>query len=222
MADPVQENLLREIQEDLRRERLEKLWKRYGSVLIGAALALVVAVAAYQAWNAWQLSQREARSAAFIAAERLADGDPSAAENAFAAIGDEGSDGFAMLAGFRQAALLAEGGRLDDAAAEYDALAARLDHPLYRDLARLRWVSVRLSSDPAAAEDSRLGEALVALSGDTNPWRFSAREMSAAVALRKGDVGQARELLGKLQADVETPQGIRTRSAEMLARLDSR
>lgn len=222
MADPVQENLLREIQEDLRRERLEKLWKRYGSVLIGAALAIVVAVAAYQAWKAWELSQREARSAAFIAAERLVDGDPSAAENAFAAIEDEGSDGFAMLAGFRQAALLAEEGRLDDAAAEYDALAARLDNPLYRDLARLRWVSVRLNSDPAAAEDSRLGEALVALSGDTNPWRFSAREMSAAMALRKGDVGQARELLGKLQADVETPQGIRTRSAEMLARLDSR
>ena len=57
MADPVQENLLREIQEDLRRERLEKLWKRYGSVLIGAALAIVVAVAAYQAWKAWELSQ---------------------------------------------------------------------------------------------------------------------------------------------------------------------
>jgi hypothetical protein len=222
LADPTQENLLREIQEDLRRERLEKLWKRYGSVLIGAAVALVVAVAAYQAWKAWELGQREARSAAFIAAERLAEADPAAAATAFAAIADEGSDGFAMLADFRQAALLVEEGRLDDAAAEYDGLATLLDHPLYRDLARLRWVSTRLSADAAAVEDSRLGEALAALSGDTNPWRFSAREMRAGVALRKGDVAQARELLGKLQADVETPQGVRTRSAETLARLDSR
>jgi hypothetical protein len=222
LADPVQENLLREIQEDLRRERLEKLWKRYGSVLIGAALAIIVAVAAFQAWKAWKLSQREARSAAFIAAERLAEDDPGAAASAFAAIGNEGADGFAMLAGFRKAALLVEEGRLDDAGAEYDALAARLDHPLYRDLARLRWVSVRLSADPAAAEDRRIAETLIALSGDTNPWRFSAREIGAAIALRKGDVDQAREMLGKLQADVETPQGIRTRAAELLARLDSR
>ena len=126
-----------------------------------------------------------------------------------------------MLAGFRQAALLADAGKLEDAAAEYAALAARVDHPLYRDLARLRWVSARLISDPAAAEDARLGEALATLTGETNPWRFSAREISAAIALRKGDVEQAREVFGKLQADVETPQGIRSRASEMMARLDS-
>ncbi len=177
---------------------------------------------AYQAWKAWELNQREARSAAFIAAETVAAGDPAAAVNAFSAVADEGSGGFPMLAGFREAALLADQGRVDEAAAEYEALAAELDHPLYRDLAQLRWVAARLSSDPAAAEDARLSEALAALSGDTNPWRFSARELGAAVALRKGDGAQARELLGKLQADVETPQGIRARAAEMLARLDGK
>lgn len=222
LADPVQENLLREIQEDLRRERLEKLWKRYGSVLVAAVLAIVVAVAAYEAWKAWELGQREAQSAAFIAAEALAENDPAAAAEEFSAVADDGAGGFAMLAGFRRAALLADAGRPEDAAAEYDALATRLDQPLYRDLARLRWVAVRLAADPAAAEDARLRDALAALSGDTNPWRFSAREIAAGVALQKGDVAQARELLGKLQADVETPQGIRSRAAEMLARLDSK
>lgn len=221
MADPVQENLLREIQEDLRRERLEKLWQRYGSVLIGAALAIVVAVAAYQAWKAWELSRREAHSEAFIKAEERAANDSVAAAEAFSAIADQGRSGLAVLAGFRQAALLADAGKLEDAAAEYAALAARVDHPLYRDLARLRWVSARLISDPAAAEDARLGEALATLTGETNPWRFSAREIIAAIALRKGDVEQAREVFGKLQADVETPQGIRSRASEMMARLDS-
>ena len=221
MADPVQENLLREIQEDLRREKLEKLWKRYGVVLIGTVVVIVVAVAAYQAWKAWELSHREARSASFIAAEGLTGDDPAAAADAFAGIADEGSDGFAMLAGLRQAALLADQGRGDEAAAAYEALAAKLDHPLYRDLARLRWISARLAADPAAAEDGRLNEALAALSGDTNPWRYSAHEISAAIALRTGDVARARELFGKLQADVETPQGIRARASEMLARIDS-
>lgn len=222
MADPVQENLLREIQEDLRRERLEKLWKRYGAFLIGATVAVVVLVAAYQAWKGWERSQREARSASFLAAETLADSDPAAAEASFAALADEGAGGFPMLAGFREAALLAEQGRAGEAAAAYEALAAKVDQPLYRDLARLRWVTARFSADPAAAvEDATLNDTLAELSGDTNPWRYSAREIHAGVALRKGDVAKARELFGKLQADVETPQGIRARAAEMLARIDS-
>lgn len=220
MADPVQENLLREIQEDLRRERLEKLWKRYGAYLIGVVVAVVVAVAAYQAWQGWKLSQREAASTAFLAAEEMAATDPFAAANAFAGIADQGAGGFSMLAAFRKAALLASGGRKDEAAAAYDALAAELDQPLYRDLARLRWVSARLNPDVGGGDDSRLNQALDVLTDDTNPWRYSAREISASLALRKGDVAEARALFQKLEADVETPQGIRERAAEMLARID--
>lgn len=222
MADPVQENLLREIQEDLRRERLEKLWKRYGAFVIVAAVAIVLAVAAYQAWRGWEQSRRKAESASFIAAERLAEADPAAAVDALSHLADKGAGGVGMLAGFREAALLASQGKADEAAAAYEALATRLDHPLYRDLARLRWIATRLANDPAAAEDARMSDTLAALSGDTNPWRFSAREIAAAVALRKGNIDEARALFGKLQADVETPQGIRTRAAEMLARIDGK
>jgi hypothetical protein len=220
VADPVQENLLREIQEDLRRERVEKLWKRYGAYLIAAAVAVVLTVAAYQAWKAWELSRREATSGAFIAAEELAANDPVAAADAFASIAEEGAGGFSVLAAFREAALLAREGRADEAATAYDALAAELDQPLYRDLARLRWVSARLRADAGAGDEGRLNEALDGLTGDTNPWRYSAREVSASLALRKGDVAEARALFEKLQADVETPQGIRERAAEMLARID--
>lgn len=219
MADPVQENLLREIQEDLRKEKLEKLWKRYGSLLIAAAVAVVVIVAGYQGWRAWELSRREARSAAFIAAENLAQADPAAAVDAFAAIAGKGSDGYALLAGFRQASLLAEQGRRDEALGVYDRLAATSDQPLYRDLARLRAAALRLG-DGAPGEDlDRLAESLAALSEDANPWRYSARELSGILAVQRGDTARARELFGKLESDIETPQGIRERASEMLSRL---
>lgn len=219
MADPVQENLLREIQEDLRREKFETLWKRYGSWLIGAAIAMVLAVAAYQAWQAWEKNRREARSAEFIAAESLAQSDPAAATDAFAALAETGSGGYAVLAGFREAALLADQRRREDAAAAYERIAAGDSEPLYRDLATLRAVALRLDGDGTPADLDSLAERLVRLSEDANPWRYTARELGAALALRRGDVDRARALFAKLQADIETPQGIRARAAEMLARL---
>ncbi len=219
MADPVQENLLREIQEDLRREKFETLWKRYGSWLIGAAIAVVLAVAAFQAWRTWETSRREARSADFIAAETLAQTDPAAAMDAFAALAARGSDGYAMLAGFREAALLAAQGRRDEAAVTYDRIAGGSSEPLYRDLATLRAVAIRLGAGASGADLDTLATRLSPLSEDSNPWRHSARELSAALALQRGDVTGARELYTKLRDDVETPQGIRARAGEMIARL---
>ena len=47
MADPVQDSLFREIEEDLRQEHWAKLWKRYGNYAVGAVFALVLSVAGY-------------------------------------------------------------------------------------------------------------------------------------------------------------------------------
>lgn len=222
MADPAQENLIREIREDLRREKFEKLWKQYGASLIAALVAIVLAVAGYQAWRAWELSRREARSTDFLAAETLSARDPAAAEAAFAELAADGKDGYAMLAGFHAAGLLARQGRAEEAADAFEKLAAGTDHPLYRDLAKLRSVSARLASTKPVEDPDHLADVLAPLMDDANPWRYSAREFAAVLALQRGDEAQARELLGKLAADVETPQGIRARAAELLPRLDAK
>ena len=51
--DPEQENLFKEIDEELRQEKMALLWKRYGTFIIGAAVLVVSSVAAFQAWQAW-------------------------------------------------------------------------------------------------------------------------------------------------------------------------
>lgn len=218
MADPGQDNLLREIQEDLRREKLETLWKRYGSWLIGAAVAIVLAVAGFQAWRAWQISRLEARSAAFMAAETLAQTDPAAAVEAYADLADEGGEGYGLLARFREAALLARQGRPENAVDAYEEIAAGASEPLYRDLAALRAIALRLDMNNQPSEMDALAERLSALAEPAGPWRFSAQELGAALALQRGDHARARELLAKLQADIETPPGIRERASEMLSR----
>jgi len=77
--------------------------------------------------------------------------------------------------------------------------------------------------DPGERLPQKLGDALTARLGPLlaadSPWRFSARELSALIALRKGDTEQARASYTALADDPKTPSGARARAAEMLRAL---
>jgi len=47
-------DIFSEVEEEVRRERWEKLWKNYNGVIIAAAAIIVTAVAGWQAWDRYQ------------------------------------------------------------------------------------------------------------------------------------------------------------------------
>lgn len=211
------DTLLHEIDEELRHERYAKLWKRYGNHVIGAALALVIGVAGYQGWRAYDLSNRRAagerlaEALRLAAAERVADAEPILAK-----LAAEGWADYPMLARFQQAALLAQKGDVARAVAAYRALAEDTGiGPIYRDLALV----VGAYHELASAAPKELGARVARLTADNNPWRHSAREITALLALRQGERAQARELFETLAADPAAPQGVRARASELLAGL---
>ena len=103
-------DLFREIDEELRRDNLLKLWSRYGRyIIIAVAVALVIA-GGIVAWREHQLTERRAQSTRYAGALTLArDGKEADAAKVFAAIAAEGG-GYAVLASFEEAALLAMSG----------------------------------------------------------------------------------------------------------------
>ena len=62
-----------------------------------------------------------------------------------------------------------------------------------------------------------LTERLSRLTGGTNPWRFSAKELTALLAQQSGNKSQAQKLFKELSDDAKAPSGIRARAAEMTA-----
>ncbi len=217
MADPVQDSLFREIEEDLRHERFAKLWKRYGNYVIGAAFAVVLSVAGYQGWRAYDIATRQSDGERFAEALKLAgDNQTQAAEEAFAGLAADATKGYALLARFQEAALLAKGGERAAAAVAYEDLAADSGvDAVYRDLAVILGALHELNGTGAGAGD--LSNRLAPLTADGNPWRHSAKELTAVLAARAGNRTKARELFTALAADVTAPQGIRARAGEMLA-----
>ena len=71
MADE-QDILLREIDEELKQENLQQLWKKYGTLIVGGALLLVAGVAGFQGWKINDLNTRIELGERFAVAQSLA------------------------------------------------------------------------------------------------------------------------------------------------------
>ena len=119
MADE-QDILLREIDEELKQENLQQLWKRYGTLIVGGALLLVAGVAGFQGWKINDLNTRIELGERFAAAQALASTSTNAdAKDAFDAIAKDSPSGYQMLARFQLASLAAKQGDHDSAIGAY-------------------------------------------------------------------------------------------------------
>ncbi len=219
LGEDTDTSLLREIDEELRQEHFSKLWTRYGKVVIGAAIILVGSVAGYKGWQAYDFSQRSELADRFsLAVTTELDGDLSQAYQAYSTLSADASGGYEILARFRAASVLSQQGDRTAAAMAYAALAGDSDvDRQFRDLA----VLLQAMNEMDTAEPAGIISRMAPLTGDDNPWRFSAREVSALAAMRAGDRQQATDLLSQLIADAAAPSGARARAQELLAAIDA-
>lgn len=219
--DPMQDALLREVDEEIRQDRMKALWTRYRGVIIGAAVALVAVVAGYEAWKAYQATERDTASQMLTSAEMLAETDPGEAADRLRALAEDGPAGFALVARLRAAALLADQGDEAAARALYARVQADADAPVYRDLAAYLQAQSLLrdtsASDPQPLDDARA--LLAPLITPGNPWEYAARELDAVIALRRGDRTEARDAFAQLKDNPAAPAGIRTRAAALHGQL---
>lgn len=218
MAEKTEEDILfQEIDDDLRQDQATKLWRAYGKHVIAATVLLVVAVAGFQGWKAYDFSTREADGKRFSKAQAMVEtGQREAALQAFADIAADGRAGYALLARFQQARLLARASDAAGAAAAYRALSGDggIDS-LYQNLAVILGGFQELNV--AGADLAALANRLEPLMAETKPWRFSAREIKGLLAHKSGDAAAARKLFQGLATDPRAPQGVRVRAQEMLS-----
>lgn len=215
MADHTEDSLIREIDDELRQDQFHKVWNRYGKLILIAAGVCVAAVAGYQFWVKYDLDARQALGEQFVAAQKLAEtGSAEAAVGAFKNLSNE-RGGYGLLARIQEAGLLAKNGDTAGAIAAYDTIAADDGaDKLYRDLAVI--LAAGLEVNDPGTDAQKVQNRLAPLTAPGNPWRFSAQELTAALALRGGDKAKALEIYGDLSKDPETPARMRQRATELL------
>ena len=209
-------DIFREIDEELRQERAEKLWRRYGKYVIGGAVAVVLAIAAYTGWGEYRTEQRLEAGAKFAVAKALAEeGKTGDAEALFTELGVESDTTYGVLARFHAAALRASAGDSAGAAGAFRALAddEGLDRPL-RDLAVL--LAAQNGLDAPGADMAQVEAEITPLAAADGPWRHLALETLALIAQRGGNPEQARTHLRRIVDDAEAPANVRLRATQLL------
>lgn len=211
-------DIFREIDEELRKENLAKLWARHGRWIIVAAVVVIIAAAIGLGWRQYRHRQSATQGTEFAAAlDLVRAGKDKDAAAVFTALAQHGSGGHAMLASLEAAALEARTGNTAGALALYDKLASdtALD-PVYRDAATLLAARTALDKGDAASAIQRLKP----LANGAGPWRPFAVELTAFAQLKAGDSAAARKSFQELADDPNAPAGARQRAAQMIAALN--
>jgi hypothetical protein len=205
-------DIFQEVDEALRQDQAKEWWKRHGSKIIGAAVLLVLAVAAWNGWNWYQTSQRANAGIAFTTA---VDGIGRDRTGSMAALEKltTGVEPYASLARLKIAQLKAEAGDRTAAASQFEAAAQAIDAADLKDLSVL--LAVMQAFETAGPDE--LQARLQPLTARDRPWRASALELMAAVAMKRNDPAAARAIWMELRDDPATPPAMRERAREMSA-----
>jgi hypothetical protein len=208
--------LFDEVDEDVRRDQLKKLWDRYSIYIVAGALLIIAAVGGWRGYQYLEAKKAAEAGSAFDKAVELSDANKHAeAEAAFTELAAKAPSGYRTLARLRAAAEAAS--RDPKAAAKsYDDIAAdRSVGAPEQDLARVRAAELLLESSSYPTMLQRLEPATAP--GAT--FRHSARELLALSAWRAGDTTAARQWLDLIANDGETPPSLRSRAEALQALL---
>lgn len=211
-------DIFREIEDELRRDNLLKLWQRFGKYIIAVVVVALLVAGGVAAWLSHRHAMRQAEGTRYSnALLLLRTGKEAEAQKAFGALARDGG-GYGVLAAFEHAELLAKSGDRKGAVAAYDRLAGDSGvGPDLRQLAVLLSVMHALPGGDPQAAIARLKP----MTGSGDPWRFSALDLTAAAELQAGNRSNALKIYRQLADDAATPQGLRARAAEMAAALKS-
>jgi hypothetical protein len=208
--------LFDEVDEDVRRDQLKRVWDRYSIYIVAGALLIVAAVGGWRGYQYVEAKKAAEASVAFDKAVELSEANKHAeAEAAFNSLAAIAPSGYRMLARLRAAG---EAASHDQKAAVklYDDIAAdRSVGALEQELAKVRGAQLLV-------ETSTYPDMLARLEASAAPgatFRHTARELLALSAWRANDTTAARKWLDMIANDGETPPGLRSRAEALQALL---
>jgi hypothetical protein len=217
------DEFLEEVEQDIRQEKLNRLWAKYGKQASSVLTVLLVVVAGYGLWSHYQTRNLERQSDVYVKAQMyLERGETSKALTLLKEL-NQGSQAYATFAKFSEAAILAAPGDnhdLDKALGLYQELAddSRME-AVWRDTAALQWVSLSFEKDPTQ------GEALLAkldtLCQAGRPLQALALEQKGLILYLSGKKAEAAEVFVQIVQLAAAPEGVKLRAQIMTQKISS-
>ena len=203
-------DLIHEIEESIKQERLEKLWKEYGPYLIASIVLAVLFTALLTGWRGWNHKINANQTSAVIMALDKEDQVAALEEISAGLRPNQRAVSYLTAAG-----LLIRDGRNEQALQQYQSAAAdRNIKPLFRDLAQL--MAVRLEWSMAAPDmDARmlLSTLQPLMENKKSPWQWHAHIQAAVIQAHAYDnFAAARDHLAVIATAQNLPRSLQERA----------
>ncbi len=206
-------DFFREIDEEVRRDQIATLWRKYGTLVILAAALVMAGIGGWRFYRDRQFQAAQTVGASFEEASALAKaGKDAEAEAAFGKIAQSDAPGYRLLARFRSASALAKHD-VPGGVKAFEALAGDASvGELLQGLARIR--AAMLLIDTASYQD--ISGRIEELTVPGGAWRNSARELLGLASLRAGDFEKAGRWFDQMIVDPGVAPSQRQRAEVML------
>lgn len=217
------EDLLKEIDADLRAEKIKNTARRYVVLIVVLVVVVLAAVGIWQ-FKSWQHRKAVEQASfsyfnivqpiiAMFPGQTISDGAKDTAIAQLKTLSGNSPQAVRALTQLEQAGLLAGQGKVKEASVIWETLRGDQTAPEeFRSLAGVLWVQHHLDTVAPADLRNRISELL----GKQTPWYGLLKESEALLDLRTGKLIEARQIFGQLSIDTNISPGIRQRASMML------
>ena len=216
--DSAQKAFFREVEEDLQKEQLKKVWDKYGTLIVIVVVAALSFAAGFEGFKAWREELRQRDSIAYENAKILIEQqDFEAAIKVLDEIAVKAKTGYGITAAIEKATLLVEIGQKEDGILELEKVYQNSKTPkVFKDLVAIKMAGYLI--DDGSKE--KILALIEPLTYESSAWRSLALELKALLFLREGNKKFAVNYLNSIINDNSAHQRIRARAVEMVSVLE--
>ena len=212
------------IEEEIRDENLQKMWKRYGKLFIYTVSAILIGVTTYNMWQRQDLAEREAIASKFILVQNaIMSGNNTTALAELRGLANASKRDYATLAKLEYAAILREKEQ-PDALTEYKSIYEDTEvNKIIRDLAYIFYVSSAIDLMSTKNIADNIDDFIEKLKEEhmSKHWNLLAMETLAFCYIKKGDKKMAKETLETLAKTTGIPAGMAERAKILLNSMEA-
>ena len=203
-----EENLIKEINEEIKQDNYKKLWDKYGKYLIGLLLIIVFSVSSGTLYKNYKANKIEKQSDLYFQAiEFIKNENYSEAERIFSEINNSKDSGYSILSALQMIDLKNKGKM------EGNTKNIIIDkNPYFDDYFLLQ----KFNQDLSENKNNILIDEIIKISQPGSPWRFTAQELLAAYYLKNNDLNSAIQSLNAITEDNEAPLFMKERALLLL------
>ena len=204
-------DIIRQIDEDLRREKLSKIWNKYGLYAVSTIIVIVFTVIGYQLNVSISKSKNEILVETFIKATN----DNNFIEQIplYEEIISSNNEYLSGLAALRTSNLQVQNGNIEEGYSTLEKIAENIEYDIIiRDLATYLLFMAKMEDPDDLASNLNLTNERI----ESSPFKYSFLEIIAVRKLILGDYAEAKKDFEDLISNLDLPIEIRNRAIKFI------